>query len=30
LPDAKRQIALIHRLAKLFDRVKEVEKKLGL
>jgi UDP-3-O-[3-hydroxymyristoyl] glucosamine N-acyltransferase len=30
LPDAKRQIAWIHRLGKLFDRVKAIEKKLGL
>lgn len=30
LPDAKRQIALIHRLGKLFDRLKAIEKKLGL
>jgi UDP-3-O-[3-hydroxymyristoyl] glucosamine N-acyltransferase len=30
LPDAKRQIAWIHRLGKLFDRVKALEKKLGL
>ncbi len=30
LGDAKRQIAWIHRLGKLFDRVKELEKKLGL
>ena len=30
LSDAKRQIALIHRLGKLFDRIKAIEKKLGL
>ena len=30
LPDAKRQIAWIHRLGKLFDRVRALEKKLGL
>jgi len=30
LSDAKRQIAWIHRLGKLFDRVKALEKKLGL
>jgi UDP-3-O-[3-hydroxymyristoyl] glucosamine N-acyltransferase len=30
LADAKRQIAWIHRLGKLFDRIKAVEKKLGL
>ena len=30
LPEAKRQIAWIHRLGKLFDRVKAIEKKLGL
>ena len=30
LQDAKRQIALIHRLGKLFDRLKAIEKKLGL
>jgi UDP-3-O-[3-hydroxymyristoyl] glucosamine N-acyltransferase len=30
LPEAKRQIALIHRLGKLFDRLKAIEKKLGL
>ena len=30
LSDAKRQIALIHRLGKLFDRLKAIEKKLGL
>ena len=30
LPEAKRQIAWIHRLGKLFDRVKALEKKLGL
>jgi UDP-3-O-[3-hydroxymyristoyl] glucosamine N-acyltransferase len=30
LPDAKRQIAWIHRLGKLFERVKTLEKKLGL
>ena len=30
LPQAKRQIAWIHRLGKLFDRVKALEKKLGL
>ena len=30
LKDAKRQIALIHRLGKLFDRLKAIEKKLGL
>ena len=29
-PEAKQQIALIHRLRKLFARVKEIEKKLGL
>jgi UDP-3-O-[3-hydroxymyristoyl] glucosamine N-acyltransferase len=28
--EAKRQIAWIHRLGKLFARVKEIEKKLGL
>ena len=27
-PEAKRQIAWIHRLGKLFERVKELEKKL--
>jgi UDP-3-O-[3-hydroxymyristoyl] glucosamine N-acyltransferase len=30
LPEAKRQIAWTHRLGKLFDRVKAIEKKLGL
>lgn len=30
LSEAKRQIALIHRLEKLFGRVKAIEKKLGL
>jgi len=30
LSDAKRQIAWIHRLGKLFDRIKAIEKKLGL
>jgi UDP-3-O-[3-hydroxymyristoyl] glucosamine N-acyltransferase len=30
LSDAKRQIVLIHRLGKLYDRLKAVEKKLGL
>ena len=30
LSEAKRQIALTHRLGKLFDRLKEIEKKLGL
>jgi UDP-3-O-[3-hydroxymyristoyl] glucosamine N-acyltransferase len=30
LPEAKRQIALIHRLEKLVDRIKAIEKKLGL
>jgi UDP-3-O-[3-hydroxymyristoyl] glucosamine N-acyltransferase len=30
LPEAKRQIAWIHRLGKLFDRIKAIEKKLGL
>jgi UDP-3-O-[3-hydroxymyristoyl] glucosamine N-acyltransferase len=30
LSEAKRQIAWIHRLGKLFDRVKAIEKKLGL
>lgn len=30
LSDAKRQIALIHRLGKLFDRIKSIEKKLGI
>src|SRR5438270_5013177 len=30
LPEAKRQIAWIHRLGKLFDWVKALEKKLGL
>jgi UDP-3-O-[3-hydroxymyristoyl] glucosamine N-acyltransferase len=30
LPEAKRQIAWIHRLGKLFDRVKALEKKVGL
>ena len=29
LPEAKRQIAWIHRLGKLFERVKALEKKLG-
>ena len=29
LPDARRQIAWIHRLGKLFERVKALEKKLG-
>jgi len=30
LEEAKRQIAWIHRLGKLFERVKQIEKKLGL
>ena len=30
LSEAKRQIALIHRLRKLVDRIKAIEKKLGL
>jgi len=30
LTEAKRQIAWIHRLGRLFARVKEIEKKLGL
>jgi UDP-3-O-[3-hydroxymyristoyl] glucosamine N-acyltransferase len=30
LPEAKQQIAWVHRLGKLFTRVKEIEKKLGL
>lgn len=30
LPEAKKQIALIHRLERLFDRIKAIEKKLGL
>jgi UDP-3-O-[3-hydroxymyristoyl] glucosamine N-acyltransferase len=30
LPDAKRQIAWLHRLGKLIDRVKTIEEKLGL
>jgi UDP-3-O-[3-hydroxymyristoyl] glucosamine N-acyltransferase len=30
LPEAKRQIALIHRLGKLFERIKAIEKKLSL
>ena len=30
LPEAKRQIALIHRLQKLVDRIKAIERKLGL
>jgi UDP-3-O-[3-hydroxymyristoyl] glucosamine N-acyltransferase len=30
LAEAKRQIALIHRLGKLLDRIKAIEKKLGL
>src|SRR6185312_3795373 len=30
LPEAQRQIAWIHRLGKLFARVKEIEKKMGL
>ena len=30
LAEAKRQIAWIHRLGKLFERVKQIEKKLGL
>jgi UDP-3-O-[3-hydroxymyristoyl] glucosamine N-acyltransferase len=30
LAEAKRQIAWIHRLGKLFDRIKAIEKKLGL
>jgi hypothetical protein len=30
LAEAKQQIAWIHRLGKLFARVKEIEKKLGL
>jgi hypothetical protein len=29
LAEAKQQIAWIHRLGKLFARVKEIEKKLG-
>ena len=30
LAEAKQQIAWIHRLGKLFARVREIEKKLGL
>jgi len=30
LPEAKRQIALIHRLGSLLDRIRAIEKKLGL
>jgi UDP-3-O-[3-hydroxymyristoyl] glucosamine N-acyltransferase len=30
MPEAKRQIAWVRRLGKLFERVKEIEKKLGL
>jgi len=30
LPQAKQQIVWIHRLQKLFERVKAIEKKLGL
>lgn len=30
LPEAKRQIALIHRLGKLLDRIRAIEKRLGL
>ncbi|HEV2045576.1 MAG TPA: UDP-3-O-(3-hydroxymyristoyl)glucosamine N-acyltransferase [Chthoniobacterales bacterium] len=30
LPEAKRQIAWVHRLGKLIDRVRAIEKKLGL
>jgi len=30
MPEARRQIAWVRRLGKLFDRVKEIEKKLGL
>jgi len=30
LPEAKRQIAWVHRLGRLIDRVKAIEKKLGL
>lgn len=30
LTEAKRQVAWVHRLGKLFDRVKAIEKKLGL
>lgn len=30
LADAKRQIALVHRLGKLLERIKAIEKKLGL
>jgi len=30
LEEAKRQIAWIHQLGKLFERVKQIEKKLGL
>jgi UDP-3-O-[3-hydroxymyristoyl] glucosamine N-acyltransferase len=30
LPEAKRQVAWVRRLGKLFDRVKAIEKKLGL
>jgi UDP-3-O-[3-hydroxymyristoyl] glucosamine N-acyltransferase len=30
IAEAKQQIAWIHRLGKLFARVKEIEKKLGL
>jgi UDP-3-O-[3-hydroxymyristoyl] glucosamine N-acyltransferase len=30
LSEAKRQIAWIHRLGKLFERLKAIEKKLGL
>ena len=30
MPEARRQIAWVRRLGKLFERVKEIEKKLGL
>jgi UDP-3-O-[3-hydroxymyristoyl] glucosamine N-acyltransferase len=30
LPEAKRQIALIHRLEKLLERIKAIERKVGL
>ena len=30
LPEAKRQIALIHRLGSLLDRIRAIEKRLGL
>jgi len=30
MPEARRQIAWVRRLGKLFARVKEIEKKLGL